>query len=252
MSAAPGTPGTPGTPASSGSSEACDARVLRRPFTLEVDCLLVPAAQPGQGRPPLLACLHGHGESGTRMRRWMGAALPPGFAAAFPDGFHRVEVRRPERPIRIGHAWYHYSTEDRQAFLDSLTTAVDALWDTLDAALAELGADGQRLWLAGFSQGAYLAHVAALRRPERVAGWIAQAGGLRVDYVPGGLPTLDGRPVLLQHGEHDRAASPEAAREIEALLRGAGADVELQLFDAGHVITPEMAAAAREWLAAHA
>jgi phospholipase/carboxylesterase len=224
------------------------ARVLTRPFTTDVTCRLAPPIAPADGRPPLFVCLHGQGQTGARQQRWMGPAVPERYAAAFPDGFHGMEVRRAERPVRIGRAWYLYSTEDRDAFLASLDQAVDALWQTVDAAREALGADPSAIWLGGFSQGAYLTQVAALRHPERVAGWVAQAGGFREDYIPGGLPALDGKPVLLQHGDHDEALPAGVAHETADLLRNAGADVTFQSFDAGHVITPEMAAAVRVWL----
>lgn len=226
-------------------------RTLSLPFGWQVDCLLDVPGVPGSEPPALLVCLHGQGQDGARQRRWMTPAVPPTFAAAYPDGFHGLEVRRPERPVRIGRAWYHYSTEDRAAFLASLDRAVAGLWRVVDAALDTLGADPQRVFLAGFSQGAYLAHVAALRAPERVAGWIAQAGGLRPDYVPGGLPALQRTPVLLQHGAQDPVTSPQAARDAAALLEAAGARVTLELPDGDHRISPAMTAGARAWLTRH-
>jgi len=221
---------------------------MRRAFSTQVESLLCPPTKPGDGPPSLLVCLHGQGQSGARQQRWMGPAVPARFAACFPDGFYPMEVRRPDRGARIGRAWYHYSTVDRQGFLASLDGAVAALWLTVDAALDELGADPGAVWLAGFSQGAYLAAVAALRQPKRVAGFVLQAGSFREDYIPGGLPDLEGCPVLLQHGERDEAVGPETGRTNAQLLEAAGADVTLQLFDAGHVITPEMAASVRAWL----
>lgn len=222
--------------------------VLRRRFTQEVECLVRPPREPGTGAPPLVVLLHGQGQSGARHERWMGAAVPPGFAAAFPDGFHGMEQRQPGKPVRVGRAWYLYSTEDRPAFLASLDVAVDALWATIGEAIAALGADPGQVWLGGFSQGAYLAQVAALRRPGDVRGWIAQAGGLREDYIPGGLPDLAGRAVLLQHGTADRSIPPETAERAATLLRQRGADVTLEFVDADHRITPAMAASARAWL----
>lgn len=229
-----------------------DPTLLRRPFTHEVQTLLVPPASLTGDPPPLFVDLHGQGQTGARQARWMGPAVPPGFAAAFPDGFYPLEVRRPERPIRIGRAWYHYSTDDRAAFLGHLDRAVDELWATVDAAVDALGADPARVFLGGFSQGGYLTHVACLRRPERVAGWLVQMGGLRRDYVPGGLPDLSGKPVLVQQGSQDTSFTPAMAEEVMALLRGQGADVTLQTFDVAHVITPAMAEAARGWLAEQA
>ena len=101
-----------------------DTRELRFELSSSSRCLLQPARAPREGeRPPLIVFLHGQGQSGERQRRWMGAAVPDEFAAAFPDGFLPFEIRKPGKPVRIGHGWYLYSA-DRPAFLASLREAV--------------------------------------------------------------------------------------------------------------------------------
>lgn len=222
--------------------------LLEVPCTHAVRWLLRPAAAPpASGRPPLLVCLHGQGQSGARQARWMAEAVPPHFAAAFPDGPWPFEVRRPGRPVRVGHAWYQFDG-DRAALAARLAFVDGWLWRGIDAAARELGADGQRVFLAGFSQGAYFGHVSAIRHRERVRGWIGQAGGFRSEYLGGPLPDLGGRAVLLQHGTADETLPPQDAERVAGLLRGAGATVEIALHEAGHVITGAMARQARAWL----
>ena len=238
--------------AGAGEAEAGGAdatRVETFAFTSELRCRLVPpAAPPASGKPPLLVVCHGWAQDGGRQQRWMGAAVPPGFAAAFPDGFHRFEVRRPERPPRIGHAWYLFSA-DRPAFLASLEESEAALWRLVDQAVASLDADPQQVWLAGFSQGAYLVNTAAMRSPQRVAGWIAQCGNMRADYLRGVEPDLSGRRVLLQYGAEDDRLPAGAAEACRDLIAGFGADVTFAMHEGGHAITPAMAAEAQRFLA---
>lgn len=233
-------------------SDALDVWV---PFTTPTRCLVRPPEQPRPGvRPPLLVALHGQGQSGARHAEWMGPAVPPHFASAFPDGFHSWEVRKPGRPPRLGHGWYLF-TGDQEAFAESLAVSEEALWRLVDAAVAAVGADRRRVWLAGFSQGAYLAHCVAVRsctRDDRppVAGWIGQSGRLKHEFLEAELPSVAGRPVLVQHGRRDAALGPAAAERSATILSDHGADVTLRLYDAPHVITPEMVADARGWLAA--
>jgi predicted esterase len=178
----------------------------------------------------------------------MGPAVPAHFAAAFPDGFHQHEVRKPERKIRIGRAWYIYDPEDRPMFFASLAAGSDALMRLIDAAGAALDADMDRVFLVGFSQGAYLAHYTALHNLDRVAGWVSQAGGFRKEYGGDPFPDIGGRPVLIQHGKHDEAIGCDVAEATATLLADHGAEVELRFYDAGHVIRPEMATDVRAWL----
>jgi len=226
-------------------------RALHVPFTTATRCLLTPPQRPEPGRaPPLLVALHGMGQDGERHAHWLSGAVPAHFAAAFPDGFHAHEVRRPERPVRIGHAWYLY-TGDQAAFAESLAQSEAALWQLCDAAFLALGADRTRLWLCGFSQGAYLVHCAAARAPQRVAGWIAQSGRYKTEFLGRGRPGLAGKPVLIQHGREDRELPVAAAQSSAEALTADGAAVELDLHDAGHVIVPEMAGRVREFLERH-
>lgn len=226
-------------------------RRIELPFATRRGCLLAPPAAPEPAaRPPLLVALHGQGQDGPRHRRWMGAAVPPHFASAWPDGFHGHEVRRPDRPIRLGFSWYLY-TGDEAAFRDSLLEAEAALWRLVDAAVAELGADPARVWLTGFSQGAYLAYCVAARAPGRVRGLVAQAGRLKWEFLGERIPALSGMPVLVQHGRRDTNLEPSRAEQSVRVLRDSDADVTLRMYDAGHVITPEMAADAGAFLARH-
>lgn len=213
-------------------------RAMRVPFTTATRCLLAPPRAPGAGRPPLLVSLHGQGQSGERQQHWMAAAVPPHFAAAWPDGFHAHEVRKPERPIRLGFGWYLY-TGDEAAFRASLLESEAALWRLVDAAVAELGADPARVWLHGFSQGAYLAHCVACRAPSRLRGWIAQAGRLKWEFLGERIEGLAGKPVLVQHGRLDQSLALERAERGVQVLRASGADVDWRVYEAGHAITPE-------------
>lgn len=223
-------------------------RELRFELRSSSRCLAQPARAPREGeRPPLIVFLHGQGQSGERQRRWMGAAVPDDFAAAFPDGFLPFEIRKPGKPVRIGHGWYLYSA-DRPAFLTSLREAVARVWALVDRACEELGADPTRVWFAGFSQGAYLTHTTALHGLDRVQGWIGQAGAFRADYAPTPAPDASGKPVLLQHGTLDEALPLDQAEATAELLRGFGANVQLATHECAHVITPEMAVEARAWL----
>jgi len=158
-------------------------------------------------------------------------------------------VRATGKPIRIGHSWYLF-TGDQEAFAQRLAESEEALWRLILAAQQALGSDPARLWLYGFSQGAYLAHCAAVRAAGRVKGWIAQSGRLKVEFLQRELPSVRGKPVLIQHGQKDPHLPDGAAEISAAALREHGARVELRLYDSGHEITPAMVADVRAFLLA--
>ncbi len=218
------------------------------PFTRQSSCEIVTARE-GQAEAPLIVALHGQGESGERHRHYLRGAIPAHFHAAFPDGFHAHEVRKPDRPIRLGYGWYLY-TGDQDAFLESVALAEEALWRLIDRVLDTTGADASRVYLMGFSQGCYLAQMTAVRHAERVAGWIGQAGRLKDEVLTDELPRVAGKPVLLQHGEDDEAIGADAARHGAEVLTAHGAEVSLKLYkDTGHHITDTMRGDMRAWLA---
>lgn len=226
------------------------SRTVQYPFTTQQSCILAPPVTPvTDTKPPLLMVIHGYAQTGERQQRWMQAAVPPNFAAAFPNGFLPLEVRRQGRPPRIGYAWYAYSS-DRPAFLASLAESEAALWTLVDRVAEDLGADASQVWLAGFSQGAYLVNYAGMMRPERVAGWISQCGNMRADYLQGAQPDLTGKPVLLQYGEHDEALPEGSATACRDLIQSYGANVTFSMHDAPHAITPGMAEETAAFLAA--
>jgi len=219
------------------------------PFTMPSGCVLAPPRTAMGDRPPLLVGLHGQGQSGARHQRWLDGGVPDGFASAFPDGFHAHEVRKPDHPIRLGYGWYLF-TGDQDAFAESLALAEEALFRVIDAAVDALDADPSRVYLQGFSQGCYLTHCAAVRHGARVAGWIGCAGRLKDEFLGEHLPTVAGKPVLIQHGEDDRAIGPERAAHGVELLRANGAEVRFERYaDTGHVITDAMRRDMRAWLA---
>lgn len=62
-------------------------------------------------------------------------------------------------------------------------------------------------------------------------------------------PDLKHSLVLISAGEFDPIARIPIAKKLAELLRAAGADVTLRVQSAGHELTPEDVASAREWLA---
>lgn len=119
----------------------------------------------------------------------------------------------------------------------------------LENAARPYGFDSQKLVAVGFSNGANIAASLFLRSPSTLAGGILLRS--MVPFTPDELPRLSGKPILMLNGNRDPIAPPENSRRLEKLFRDAGAEVTLQLQDAGHALVNSDLLAAQEWLTRH-
>lgn len=175
-----------------------------------------------------------------------GRGQDPGFMRDTARRFGPAPVRF-VAPEAEGNTWYPLSflepAERNQPALDrSLRTL-----ETCLGRLAERGFDAGRVVLWGFSQGACLLSQLVLTRPRRVAGLVIFTGGYvgtEAPPVPGDA-VLHGVPAVLRSIEHDPWVPRHRVEDTAALLRRAGAEVDLRI-DPGteHVITDEACAAA--------
>lgn len=109
-------------------------------------------------RLPLVVMLHGCGQTaakfaqGTRMNR---LAAEQGFVVLYPQ---QSAAAHPHRCWQ----WYDPATQDGTG-----DTALIAAM--IESVVAEYAIDPSRIYAAGFSAGASMAHILALRRPELIA-----------------------------------------------------------------------------------
>jgi predicted esterase len=223
------------------------------PFVREVPWRLhLPA---GPGVPvPLLVALHGKTDTAARFEAEALGALPPGWGLLVPSGPIPRDHQGPAGRQGIGDAWYLYDG-DTPAFRESLDRAeaflVELLLRVRRAAGESRPIDPSRAWLLGFSQGGYLAGMAAVRRPEEFRGAVLVGARLKVEALGGHLPAAAaaGTAVLALHGSRDLLVAADRQRESVAAARAAGLDATMEEFDAAHAFPPPMRDAARAWLA---
>jgi phospholipase/carboxylesterase len=136
------------------------------------------------------------------------------------------------------------------------TTSVASTWDliagglgpdvaVLDAALAAVddAAAVSRVAVGGFSDGASYALSLGLANGDLFDAVLAFSPGFAA------APGRQGRPrVWISHGVHDRVLPVDrCGRRVSRDLAGAGYDVTYEEFDGGHVLRPELLAAALTW-----
>jgi predicted esterase len=206
--------------------------------------LRLPAAYDATKAYPLVVGLHGNGSNADNLMQSMPTDAFEGMICAAPEGaYPRTDLAS----MRGGNfSWY-------------LPDADRALWPVIDALTSEYilrVVDDvserhrvSRVVLLGFSQGVSAAYLAAMKRPDRVAGIVAFAGGFpRTSVTPEQLKAASHIRVMIAHGTGDSQVGVEASERARDLLKQAGYRVQFETFDGGHVLPPDAMRNAGEWI----
>lgn len=201
-------------------------------------------AEPG-ARPPLLMLLHGVGSNELAM-----AALTPWFDPRFIV----ISARAPIELEPFAFAWLHVTFTPDGPIIEG-DEALAACRDAaafIDEAVAAYGADPDRVFLAGFSQGGIVGLGTLLTAPETVAGVVCMSGRLPPELLPhvASRDRLRDRSVLLVHGVHDQTLGIAYARSARTFLETLPLDLDYREFEMGHTTTDESMAIVAAWLTA--
>jgi len=117
--------------------------------------------------------------------------------------------------------------------------------DVLRAAFAQCNVDRKRVAIAGFSDGATYALALGRANGDLFTHVIAFSPGFLIPIQPIGSPKI-----FLSHGTRDEILPiDEASRRIARDLRRENLSVRFHEFDGPHMIPPDVAREAFEWLA---
>ena len=129
--------------------------------------------------------------------------------------------------------------------IPDLKARTEQLGDFVVAASARYGFPTDGVTAVGFSNGANIAAALLLLRPKLVKEAILYRAMVPLDVAP--LPDLSGTRVFIAAGQHDPIIPPSNSERLAAMLREAGADVELRWAPVGHQLTREDVDASRAW-----
>ena len=130
--------------------------------------------------------------------------------------------------------------------LEDLQKRTHELADFLAAAAQHYGFASEKVVAVGYSNGANIAASMLLLRPEIMHRAILFRA--MVPLVPETQPNLSAVRVWIGAGAHDPIIPTSETKRLAELLRGAGADVTMRYFQAGHELAPTDIESAREWL----
>ena len=132
--------------------------------------------------------------------------------------------------------------------LEDLKFRTNELADFVTAAAQHYGFALDNLAAVGYSNGANVAASMLLLRPEIVnAALLFRA---MVPLTPEKLPDLSSAHVWIGEGDQDPIIATSEGQRLVDLLRGAGADVTIRFFHAGHGLTNGDIETAGHWLEA--
>ena len=135
-------------------------------------------------------------------------------------------------PQATGHSWYPYSFLEQpvrnQPWLGSALEGLTLLVEEVMAA----GITRERIFLAGFSQGACLTLEFTARNAARYGGVAAFTGGLIGDriYSENYKGDFAGTPFFIGTGDRDPHVPLERVEATVRLLRGMGAEVTEKVY----------------------
>lgn len=201
------------------------------------------AGQSTDGRPPLLLLLHGVGSNEADLF---------GLAPALDPRFLVLSLRAPLVLGYGAYAWFHveFTPDSFIANTAELEQSRQVLAELIPRAVEVYGADPQRVFLLGFSQGAIMSLAVALTRPELVHGVVAMSGRLAPEALRAraGDDALRGLQILLLHGTGDDVLPIRHGREARDLLAQLPLELTYREFSMAHTVTDESFAVAQTWL----
>ena len=196
--------------------------------------------------------LHGLGADGSDfvpMVEELGLDDCPGIRFIFPDAPHRPVTCNGGYVMR---AWYDIISlePDCREIDDAGLVESMSIVRQFISREGERGILGQRIFLAGFSQGGAVAYTTALTHPDPLAGVIALS-----TYIPSpvlitqNLSAANSQlPIFVAHGSADSVVSPALGAQALKLIESYGYSPHCHTYPMGHELCIEEIEDIAHWL----
>ena len=195
------------------------------------------AANISSQKPPLLIGLHGYGSDERQMKTLVGVELDQPFIYLAP--------RAPYPHPTGGYAWFPINVNtgavNNGAFefeATQIKSSLDLIAALIPQAVERYGADPERVFVIGYSQGAAMSLAFMLTHPQRIAGAAAMSGQLLDAIKPYVVPPLDQqKPFFLGYGTKDQFITPEGMTAAKAYLTSRNVAVTYRTYPIPHVVS---------------
>jgi phospholipase/carboxylesterase len=190
---------------------------------------------------PLLVFLHGHGGSEEQVLRLAPRLSRRNYICIALRGPHPLGCRPDGRPC------WTWGPEDQD---DPLVE--EYIFRAVEQTRRYVHVHSERVYLAGFREGAQLAYRLGLLFPERFAGIISLNGTMPRRGGPLlRLPDVRKLRVLIGHGLANAVVPLSMARQDYRLFYTAGLQVRMHTYPATHRIHPDMLRDVDRWVQEH-
>jgi len=190
---------------------------------------------------PLLVFLHGHASSEEQILRLAPRLSRRNYVCIAPRGPHVLAPRNEGQPS------FSWGSEDQD---DPLVE--EYVLRSIEQTMRTVHVHSERIYLAGFREGAALAYRLGLLYPERFAGVISLNGALPRRGAPRlRLPEARQLRVLIGHGIANAIVPLSLARQDYRLFYTAGLNVHLRTYATTHRIHREMLCDVDRWVQDH-
>lgn len=201
----------------------------------------------GDPSAPTVVLMHGYGADMADLASLAGIVqAPKGTNWVFPNGHLKI----PLGDHYEGRGWFPISISEleRTGGIDISTLHPPGMKksrENLLQLIEALKVPANQLILGGFSQGGMLATELTLHLPEPPRGLVVLSGTLVniADWKPRAekLRSISsGFEFFQSHGRYDTVLSFGMAQRLEAMFRESGWKGQLQPFEGGHEIPPEV------------
>jgi len=187
---------------------------------------------------PLLVFLHGHGSSEEQILQLAPRLSRRNYICIGLRGPHTVAARSSND---LAYSWGLDGSSD--------SDVEEYVLRSIEQTRKLYHVHSERIYLAGFREGATLAYRLGLLYPERFGGIISLNGNLPRRGGPLlRLPEVRNLRVLIGHGIANALAPLTLAKEDYRLLYTAGLDIRLHTYSTNHRIHPEMLRDVDRWI----
>ncbi|KAM6218226.1 lysophospholipase-like protein 1 [Rhynchocyon petersi] len=195
---------------------------------------------PAERHSASLIFLHGSGDSGKGLRRWIKHVLTEDLAFQHIKLIYPTAPSRPYTPVNgeLSNVWFDRFkiSNDCPEHLESIDAMCQMLADVINDEV-NIGIKKNRILVGGFSMGGCMAMHLAYRNHQDVAGVFALSSFLnKTSAVYEALQKTDGvLPELFQcHGTADELVLHSWAEETNSMLRSLGVSTQFHSFPGVH------------------